>query len=363
MKIEKIEVGIISVPLKKPFKTALRVVTASEDVVVKCTTKEGVIGFGSAAPTAAITGETHESLFHTITKVISPRLVNQHLENFSQLEFEIESAIEKNTSAKCAVHTAILDAYCKSLNISVLHMFGQYRNKVTTDVTISVNSPAEMAEDSLRAKAQGFEELKIKIGTQADLDIERVAAVGNAVGKHFPIRLDANQGWNPEEAVRTIRKIEDLGLSIEFIEQPVKAADIDGLRYVTQNVASEIAADESLFSAQDALTILSTSAADLLNIKLLKAGSIRKAYQIADIAEAFGVRCLLSCMLESKIGITSAAVLAAAHKNIHFVDLDAALLQAEDPIEGGVTFNRNEIVLPKGPGFGISNVRGWKERI
>ncbi len=188
-----------------------------------------------------------------------------------------------------------------------------------------------------------------------------IAAIREAVGYDIKIRLDANQGWSPKEAVRTIRKFENMGLDIELIEQPVKAHDFEGLKYVTDNVETNIMADESAFGPYEVFQLLSMRACDLINIKLMKAGGLHNAIKIASMAETMGVQCMMGCMLESKIGITAAASITAGKKIITKTDLDAAVLLASDPIVGGVSFCRNQILMPETPGLGITDIEGWQE--
>ena len=238
---------------------------------------------------------------------------------------------------------------------------GGYRNKVETDITISINEPEEMEADAVSACRKGFSALKLKVGIDAEKDVERVRRIRNAVGDRMKIRLDANQGWEVDEAIRTIRKIEDMGLDIELVEQPVKARDFEGMKKVKDNVNTVIMADESLFSPQDALKLLQMQAADLLNIKLMKCGGIYNALRITAIAETYGVECMLGSMLESKISLTAAAHLAAAKRIITRVDLDAAILLAEDPVSGGFHKEVPWFYLDESPGLGITDVIGMKD--
>ena len=126
-----------------------------------------------------------------------------------------------------------------------------------------------MVADSLAACSRGFRILKVKVGTDVELDLARLSAIRSAVPADTVLRVDANQGWTPRQAVRIIGRLEDAGLNAELVEQPVKAHDVDGLRYVTERVHTPILADESVFSAADAVHILQTHAADLVNIKLI----------------------------------------------------------------------------------------------
>ena len=230
-----------------------------------------------------------------------------------------------------------------------------------TDLTISLNEPEEMVRDSLEAVAEGYTALKLKVGNEPALDIRRVQAIRNAVGPNIKIRLDANQGWSAKEAVRTIRKFEADGLDIELIEQPVKAHDWEGLKYVTDRVETDIMADESAFGPFEVFQLLSMRACDLINIKLMKAGGLHNALKIANFAETMDVQCMMGCMLESKVGITAAASIAAGKKIVTRADLDAAVLLAEDPVIGGVSFCKNQLIMSDAPGLGITDITGWQQ--
>ena len=198
--------------------------------------------------------------------------------------------------------------------------------------------------------------LKIKVGTDSVTDLNRLKAIRKIVGRGVNIRIDANQGWKPKEAVLTLRKMEDAGLDIEFVEQPVQAHDIEGLKFVTDNVSIPVMADECVFSPMDALKIMQTRGADLINIKLMKTGGIYNALKICSIAEVYGVECMMGCMLEAKISVTAAAHLAAAKKIITKIDLDGPILCSADPIIGGSIFNESFIKFSNAPGLGISGI-------
>lgn len=361
MKIKDIQVGKIQVPLKKPFKTSLRTVTVAEEVIIKIVTEEGAVGFGSAPPTAVITGDIEESIAGAIKSVIRPKLIGLNVEDFEHIMNVLNSSMIRNSSAKAAVDMALYDLFCKQYNIPLYRLLGGYRKNIDTDITISVNSPEEMTRDSIQAVEEGYRHLKVKVGTNEALDIERVKAIREAVGTDIKIRVDANQGWKPKEAVRIIRRYEDMNLNIELVEQPVIAWDIEGLKFVTDNVETDILADEAVFSAREAIKIINMKAADLINIKLMKCGGIYNALKICSIAEAMEVECMVGCMMESKIGITAAASFSAAKKNVTRYDLDTVLLMAEDPIVGGAGFCGNSILLSESAGLGISEVIGWKE--
>ena len=360
MKIQSIEIGKVSIPLKKPFKTALRTVHSAEDIIVKVIADSGEVGFGNAPPTAVITGDSQDSIIAAIRDTLAPKLVGMDIDNIEGIMTALDSGMLHNCSAKAALDIAVYDLFGKRYGLPLYKLFGGYCRSMETDLTISLNDPDEMVRDSLEAVTEGYTALKLKVGNDPALDIRRVQAIRDAVGPVVKIRLDANQGWNAKEAVRTIRRFEADGLDIELIEQPVKAHDFDGLKYVTDHVETDIMADESAFGPYEAFRLLSMRACDLINIKLMKAGGLHNAVKIAHFAETMGVQCMMGCMLESKVGITAAASLAAGKRIVSRADLDAAVLLAEDPVVGGVSFDKNQLILSDAPGLGITEVLGWK---
>ena len=165
-----------------------------------------------------------------------------------------------------------------------------------------------------------------------------------------------------KEAVRILNEMQEKGLDIEFVEQPVTAHDFEGLKYVTERSYVPVLADESVFSPEDALKIMQMGAADLVNIKLMKCGGITNALKIASAAEVYGVECMIGCMLEAKISVTAAVHLACAKQIITKIDLDGPVLCREDHILGGALFNEKEISLTDAPGLGIEGVMAGKIR-
>ena len=358
MKIESVELKRVSIPLKKPFKTALRRVDTAENIIVVMTADDGTKGYGEAPPTAAITGDTDETIISAIKNHIAPAIIDLDIENLDQVMYRLQHAVEGNTSPKAACDMAVYDLWSRHYGQPLYKLLGGYRRQLETDLTVSINEPAEMCEDAVAAMGQGFRALKLKVGIDADLDIKRVKAIRQAAGPDVRLRLDANQGWTPAEAIGVIRQFEDMGLDIEFVEQPVKAWDFAGLKQVHDNVDTKIMADESMFSPQDAIELLHMDAVDLINIKLMKCAGIHNALKIVNIAEAFGVECMVGCMIESKVSLTAAAHLAAAKKNITRVDLDAAILLAEDPVVGGLEKNIPHFSVTDAPGLGIKEIEG-----
>ena len=359
MKISEIRFGMLRVPLKTPFKTALRSVEQVEDVVVMVHTDSGHVGYGSAPATAVITGDTHGSIVEAVRQYIAPRLIGQEIANLNRITTLIQGAMEKNTSAKAAVEIAVHDLWGQLYGAPLYQLLGGGEPAITTDITISVDYIDKMVADSLDAVNRGFESLKIKVGKDIGVDIERVKAIYAAVEGRALLRLDANQGWTAKQAVYAIHTLEDAGVLLELVEQPVKARDLEGMRYVTERVHTPIMADESVFGPMEVVELIRMRAADIINIKLMKTGGISNAIRIADIAALHGIECMIGCMLETSISVAAAVHVAVAKSDvITKVDLDGPSLCLFNPVEGGVIFNESEITVTDAPGLGIREIRG-----
>ena len=358
MKITDIRIAKISVPLRVPFKTALRTVNSVEDVIVEIHTDTGHVGYGEAPPTGAITGDTTGAIIGALRDHIIPKLKGQEIDSFEPLMKLLDSSVVHNTSAKAAVDIALYDLYGQLLGAPVYKLLGASRKQIVTDITISVNDPEEMARDTLTAIARGYDTLKIKVGIDPTLDVARLAAVRKAAGPDIRLRIDANQAWSPKQAVKLLNQMQEQGLDIELVEQPVKGRDFEGLRYVTERSYVPVMADESVFSAEDAMTIMRMGAADLVNIKLMKCGGIHNALKIASAAEVYGVECMIGCMLEAKVSVNAAVHLACAKSVITKVDLDGPVLCSEDPVDGGSVFDEQIITVSDAPGLGVRGISG-----
>ncbi len=358
MKITDIRLAKLSVPLRVPFKTALRTVGSVEDVIVEVHTDTDLVGYGEAPPTGAITCDTTCAILGALRDHIIPSLRGQEIDALEPLMKRLDKSVVHNTSAKAAVDIALYDLYGQMLGAPVYKLLGASRKRITTDITISVNPPEEMARDALVALSRGYDTLKIKVGIDPTLDVARLAAVREAVGKDIRLRIDANQAWTPKQAVMLLNQMQERGLDIELVEQPVPGRDFEGLRYVTERSYVPVMADESVFSPEDAMKIMQMGAADLINIKLMKCGGIHNALKIASAAEVYGVECMIGCMLEAKVSVNAAVHLACAKSVITKVDLDGPVLCSEDPVEGGSVFDERIITVSDAPGLGVSAIRG-----
>lgn len=359
MKIQSGNLKKVDIPLITPFKTALRTVDKVEDILFFLQAEDGKIGMGEAPPTKAITGETIETIKMALQKYIIPAIVGMDLSDPEPILRKIQKSVPGNNSAKAAADMAVYDLSAKMQNLPLYQMLGnriENRETLQTDITISVNPIEEMVQDSMIAVERGFQHIKIKVGKEGKKDLIRIREIRNAIGEKIAIRIDANQGWLPDDAVDILREAEKMHLNLEFVEQPVKANDLEGMAYIKKHTETLIVADESVFHPEDARNVFEKEAADMVNIKLMKAGGIYKARTIAKIAEEYGKSCMIGCMLESKVAVSAAAHFAAAFPVIKAIDLDGPSLCAEDPYEGGPIFDGAYITMNHTAGIGITEV-------
>jgi L-alanine-DL-glutamate epimerase-like enolase superfamily enzyme len=352
--IKQIEVFPVTLGYKEPFRIAPGASTESHNVIVKIVTDYGVVGWGESSPSERVTGETAETVIKTLDK-IAPKLIGMCPLRIEQDVDVMDSVVEGNPAAKAAIDIALHDILGKTGNKPLFMLMGGYRTEVLTDITLSIKSPKEMAEDAVKAVKKGFKALKVKVGVDPTEDVERIKMIRDAVGSDIQIRIDANQGWTPRQALEALNKMKKF--NIQFAEQPVPAEDLKGLVEVRKNSPIPIMADESVHSPEDALRLIQAEAVDFINIKLMKSGGILKGRKIAAIAESAGIPCMIGCMGESELGIAAGAHLAAAVKNIQHADLDSDLLLKDKLVKKGGTKVKDSMrVFSRQYGLGIKEL-------
>lgn len=359
MIITGVRCGRLRVPLATPFKTTAHILDAIDDVVVMLDTDDGRIGYGSAPASALITGDTHGAILDAVRNHLGPRVVGADVADLNRLVARVQTAMEHNTGAKAAMDIALHDLFGQCYGAPLYRILGGGDPSITTDITISVDYIDKMIADATAAVDRGFGALKIKVGKDAVLDVERVKAVYAAIAGRALLRLDANEGWTPKQAVRAIHQLEDAGVQLDTVEQPVKAWDLSGMAYVTERVSTPIVADESIAGLADVVEVIQRRAADVVNIKLMKLGGLSRALRVTDLAAMYGVECMVGCMLESAVATAAAAHLAVARADVVTrVDLDAPSLGRFNPVAGNVSFTDAEITIGQAPGLGITAIAG-----
>jgi L-alanine-DL-glutamate epimerase-like enolase superfamily enzyme len=344
----------LTIPLHSPFRTALRETTEVHTLVVEIADDAGRHGLGEAPQVWRVTGESMAGAEAAVAEVFRDRLVGRDPDDLNALLTEVRDAVPGNANAKAAVDVALHDLAARRLGVPLVRLLGGTALAVPTDVTVSAGTPDELAASARARLTDGFGVLKLKVGTgDSTADVERVRAVRAAVGPKPRVRLDANQGWTPKTAVRAIRTIEDAGLDVELVEQPVPAADLEGLAFVTARVDTPVLADESVFSVGDLVEVIRRRAADMVNVKLAKCGGLAPGRTLLELAVAAGMGTMVGSMMEGPVGVAAAASLVAAYPTTVVSDLDAAWWLASPPVRGGVRYAEGVIQLPDAPGLGV----------
>ncbi|MFC3500330.1 mandelate racemase/muconate lactonizing enzyme family protein [Micromonospora krabiensis] len=356
MTIAAVRTHRLTAPLHTPFVTALRRTTTVDTLVVEVTDTDGRSGFGEAPQVWQVTGASVDGSEACVRQLLGPMLTGRDPDELNARCAEVQRAVVGNEAAKAALDVALHDLAARRLGVPLVRLLGGTALAVPTDVTLAAGEADDLADAARSRHAEGFDVLKLKVGTDAAGDLDRVRAVRDAVGPAVRIRLDANQGWTPREAVRVIRGIEDAGLDVELVEQPVARWDLDGLAWVSDRVDVPILADEAVFGVRDLVEVIRRRAADMVNVKLAKCGGLHPARTLLDLAVAHGLGTVVGSMMESGIGIGAAASLVAAYGTTAVSDLDAAWWLATSPVDGGIRYEGAQVLLPDAPGLGVASV-------
>jgi L-alanine-DL-glutamate epimerase-like enolase superfamily enzyme len=349
LKITDVEIYLYDLPLIAPFRISIGEQSAANDLLIRVVTDQGIVGIGEACPFLPITGET-QSTNAAAARAIRDMLIGKDPLAIEDLLREIGALVHSNPSAVAAYDMALHDILGKVAGLPLFRLFGSGKTRFETDITTGIDTPAAMAAETKRNVELGYQTVKIKVGLNPDDDIARLQAVREAIGYDINVRIDANQGWTVPQAIYALKRMEKF--RIQFIEQPVVASDVAGLKEVRAASPIPIMADEACFLPTDAVKLVKAEACDYFNIKLMKAGGIANAVRIAHIAAAANIRCMVGCMLESNVALTAAAHVVASQANIVYADLDGNAEHTVNPVVGGMTVKAGIATMPETPGLG-----------
>lgn len=351
MKIKKIDIYGLRLPLKEPFIVAYDRYEDMPTILIKVETDSGIIGWGEAVPDQHVTGETWHSTLQVLKHELAPLLLNENPFDIDRIHRMMNHKIYGCPSAKAAIDCALYDLMGKISKQPVYRLIGgKAHDQLYVPQVISIKTPIEMAADAKRIVESGFTNLKLKVGTDPETDIERIRAVRNALpNQNIKLRVDANQGWDRIGALKVIEATRDC--DIEWFEQPVKATDLHSLMEIRHVSHAKIMIDEGIHSIHELIRVIQMRAADLINIKLMKTGGIYPALAIASLAEAENLPCQVGSMVESAIGTLAGAHLAIARSIIQTNELVGPLMFTHDVAE--TTYHHDVLVLNDQPGLGI----------
>lgn len=349
LKITDVEIFLFDIPLTSPFRIAIGEMSAATDLLVRVRTDQGVTGLGEACPFPPITGET-QATNAAAAKAIRDMVIGKDPLAIDDLVRLIGPIVHANPSAVAAFDMAFHDILGKVAGLPLFRLLGGTKNVFETDITTSLDTLEKMTAEAKGYADKGYKTLKVKVGLDPDEDYARLETIRSAVGPKVAIRIDANQGWTVPQAIYGLRKMAPL--AIQFCEQPVLASDTAGLSAVRAQSPISIMADEALFGPADAVKLIRAGACDSFNIKVMKAGGLLNSVRIAHIADAANMRCMVGCMLETRLALTAAAHVVASQANIVYADLDGNSEHVEDPIVDGMTVKAGTLTLPEKPGLG-----------
>ena len=353
MKITNVAHWTEYLKLIKPYTIAYETYSDAEIHFVRIEAETGSFGLGVASPGDYVTGENTVDCKSALDSCLEALLLGQDFRYIEDLVRKFNEAMPKTPAARAAVDMALYDLIGKSLNLPLADMLGRVHQTLPTSITIGIMSAEEAVEDADEYLSRGFRVLKVKIGKSLEEDIERLHKIRENVGRQIPIRVDANQGYSWDEYVEFIQRTQILDL--EFIEQPLKADDIERMQSMPKSVREKTAADESLLDAQDALRFThSPRPFGIYNVKLMKCGGIFPALQIAEIAHHANIDLMWGCMDESIVSISAALHAALASPATRYVDLDGSLNLSRDLVEGGFELKNGELTITDKPGLGVT---------
>jgi muconate/chloromuconate cycloisomerase len=353
--IRSVEAIPVSVPLKKPFIISTGEMRTLDHVIVKVYTDEGIVGVGEAAPVPFFSEESQEDVKVAIDRYISRVIMGEDIFDIEKILEKMDKVIQGHSYAKAGIELALWDAMGKTLRVPVYKLLGGvYREKVPVVWIIGIGTPEQMAAEAKEYVEKGFNTIKVKIGIDPKQDIKNVAAIRDAIGDEAQIRVDANQGYTADIAIKTLKKMERYDL--ELIEQPVPRWDLSGMARVCKALDTPVMADESVFTPEDAVKVVKMEAADIINIKIMKPGGLYNAKKIAFIAESAGIPCLVGSMIETGVGTAASAHFACATKNIRYpCEFIGTMMVKDDILEGAAYVPRNGLIeIQRKPGFGIN---------
>ncbi|KAJ1430585.1 Mandelate racemase/muconate lactonizing enzyme, N-terminal domain [Sesbania bispinosa] len=336
--VHRAESRPLNVPLISPFTIASSRLDKVENVAIRVELRNGAVGWGEAPILPFVTAEDQPTAMAKASEACAFLLRCPALTLGSMLG-EIGGILPGHefASVRAGVEMAIIDAVANSIRVPLWRLFGGASNTITTDITIPIVSPAEAAELASKYYKEGFKTLKLKVGKNLNADIEVLQAI-RVAHPECQFILDANEGYNSEEAVEVLEKLHEMGLTPVLFEQPVHRDDWDGLGYVStiarERYGVSVAADESCRSVVDVYKIAEGNVLDVINIKLAKVGVIG-ALGIIEKAKTAGLDLMIGGMVETRLAMGFAGHLAAGLGCFKFIDLDTPLLLSDDPVLEG----------------------------
>jgi L-alanine-DL-glutamate epimerase-like enolase superfamily enzyme len=350
-KIVRAEAIPVELKLKEPFVIANETTEVADNIFIRLETETGIVGWGCSTPDA-VTSETKETVLKNF-EVAKRLVVGCDPTRINLVNFALENELSGNPSLKAGVNMALYDIIGKMAGMPLFRLLGGYREKIATSVTVGLNPTDLMVEKAKQIVSAGFKFIKVKCGIDVEQDIENILAIREAVGSAVKLRLDANEGYSVEDALRIVTALEKNGVDIEILEQPTKANYLYSLKDVTRQCSVPIMADETALTLRDSVKLVKLEIVDMINIKLMKIGGITNAIKANALAELANVPVMVGCMNESMVAMSAGVHFACAFRNVEYADLDSALDFTNDVAKGGARYAEGYVIPSEKPGLGV----------
>ncbi len=352
MQISNVEVIPVELNLRLPYRTAYQPdqeIDRVTVVFVRIETRQGLTAWGCTAFVPHSTDQTQEDVIRACRACadrahdLNPLNTEYALEALAQLD-------ESTPAALCAFDLAFHDLLGLAANMPLHRLLGGYRSRIQTSITIGIAQVKESVELARNRARQGFRILKIKGGIDPDEDVRRVQAIKKAL-PNLTLRLDADQGYTVQQALDVARVLEG---TLEMLEQPTPAADLDRLRQVTKHSPVPILADESVMGPTSALEIATQRSADGLSVKLATCGGLRCARQVDTIARVAKMATMVGCVNEPALLTAAGLSFALSSPNVRYGDLDGYFDLVDDPTVPGFRLEEGCLIASDVPGLGCT---------
>ena len=357
MKIERVEVFGVAVPLIGEYKNAYRSKSIQKSAIVRITATGGAVGLGNIDLSPGYSKETIEDSLRVLETRLAPLVVGMDPTNVHRVLEKIEPAISGFLDAKAAIEMACVDLSARVAGMPVHgYLGGAVQDRLLFNAWIGILPPDEAAKETFEWKQKGFRSAKIKVGGNIEADRDRVRAVREAVGPDFHLRIDANAGYDADTSIKLARMVAPFKL--QLFEQPAPADDIAGMARVRREANAAgvpIMADESVLDHASLIRIIRMDAADIVKVKVMKQGGFLNTRRMIATAEAAGIRCVVGHGFGLGANTMAEIMLAATSKNvIDGLECVGPLKTSDDIVAHKLDISSGSLPLPDGPGLGVA---------
>ncbi|KOP71930.1 o-succinylbenzoate synthase [Cytobacillus solani] len=356
MKIDKVKLERLKMPLLSPFETSFGTETEKEYILVSVY-GDGHVGYAEsvAMESPAYNEETIDTVWHVAEQFIIPQILKAELESPADFS-KLFSWIRRNNMAKSAIEGALWDLYAKQNGISLSKALGGEKEEIEVGVSIGIEPTVEGLLKKVEGfLAEGYKKIKVKI--KPGIDVDRIKAIRETFGYEVPLMADANSAYTLDD-IDTLKELDQYGLIM--IEQPLAHDDIVDHAKLQRELQTPICLDESIHSVEDARKAIELGSCKIINIKVGRVGGLTEAKKIHDLCQSHGIPVWCGGMLEAGVGRAHNIAIASLSNFIIPGDTSASKRYwAEDIVEPEVTLSKpGTVAVPKEAGIGYSLVQG-----